>query len=64
MDGDPVSGIGIHYGEIRKLQPAADAISNHKGNHIIGSTGRTEKASKTVAKIANLINYVLKNRII
>lgn len=55
MDGDPVSGIGIHYGEIRKLQPAADAISNHKGNHIIGSTGRTEKASKTVAKIANLI---------
>lgn len=33
MEGDPVSSIGFHYGEIRKLQPAADAITNHKGNH-------------------------------
>lgn len=34
MDADPVSDIGIHIGEIYKLDVAADAISNHHNNHI------------------------------
>ena len=35
MNGDPVSGVGLHYGEIIKLQAAADTIANHQGKHIL-----------------------------
>lgn len=33
MDGDPISAIGFHYGEIYKLEAGADAITNHRGRH-------------------------------
>lgn len=33
MDADPVSDIGIHFGEIYKLEVGADAISNHHQQH-------------------------------
>lgn len=33
MDGDPISAIGLHYGEIYKLETGADAITNHRGRH-------------------------------
>lgn len=33
MDGDPVSNIGFHYGQIYRLTPGADAIQNHNGTH-------------------------------
>ena len=33
IDADPVSDIGLHYGEIYKLDVGADAISNHNGTH-------------------------------
>lgn len=53
MDGDPVSGLGIHYGEIRKLQPAADAVSNHKGNHMLKS--KTEDVAGIISKLTKAI---------
>lgn len=33
MDGDPISSIGFHFGEIYKLETAADAITNHRYTH-------------------------------
>lgn len=53
MDGDPVSGFGIHYGEIRKLEPAADAVSNHKGNHMLKS--KTEDVAGIISKLTKAI---------
>lgn len=35
IDNDPVSALGFHYGQIYKIDPAADAIYNHIGNHSI-----------------------------
>ena len=35
MDGDPVSNIGFHYGQIYRLTPGADAITNHDGTHTV-----------------------------
>lgn len=59
MQGDPVSGVGIHYGEIRKLEPAADAVTNHKGNHLFSS-----KTSSNLAKIVNRISSKNKEKTI
>lgn len=56
MKGDPVSGVGVHYGEIRKLEPAADAVSNHKGNHIV-----TKGMSSASAQIISNLNKQNKN---
>ena len=36
LDADPISDIGIHYGEIYKLEVAADAINNHHKTHSSG----------------------------
>lgn len=33
MDGDPISSVGFHFGEIYKLETAADAITNHRYQH-------------------------------
>ena len=55
MDGDPISGLGFHYGEIRKLTPAADAISNHKGNHSIIKR-KTNKATTLVLNNISKMN--------
>ena len=40
MDGDPISSIGLHFGEIYKLEAGADAITNHRKNHntVLGAT--------------------------
>lgn len=40
MDGDPISNIGLHYGEIFKLEVGADAITNHHETHnaMLGET--------------------------
>ena len=32
IDGDPISSLGFHYGEVFKLDYAADAVTNHE-NH-------------------------------
>ena len=42
MDQDPISYIGFHYGEIYKLEPAADAVTNHRGNHNMTLNGMHE----------------------
>ena len=47
MEGDPVSSIGFHYGEIRKLKPAADAVTYHRGNHFL---------PKLTNKFSNFVN--------
>ena len=49
MDADPVSDIGIHIGEIYKLDVAADAISNHHNNHISVMGTVLEKLLKKVS---------------
>ena len=42
MDEDPISYLGFHYGEIYKLEPGADAVTNHRGNHNMTAKGVSE----------------------
>ena len=65
IDSDPASDIGLHYGEIYKLDVAADAISNHSGKHTVlfGTalkklieTGNVADTYKEVTSMASISN--------
>lgn len=73
LDADPVSDIGIHYGEIYKLGIAADAINNHHQKHesfigdtlssLLGSLGNKieEKDNQSVEKQSKVISSISEN---
>lgn len=69
IDADPVSDIGLHYGEIYKLDVGADAIGNHNGTHssLIGvalqqilKNGKVGGISQELAAIVNNFKSVSK----
>ena len=47
MEGDPISNIGFHYGEIYELSVGTGAIKNHVGNHshILNGEGLSDIAN-------------------
>ncbi len=73
LDADPVSDIGIHYGEIYKLGIAADAINNHHQKHesfigdtlssLLGSLGNKveEKDNQSVGEQSKVISSISEN---
>lgn len=51
MNNDPISSIGLHFGEIYKFDIAADAITNHLDHSLSG-----EVFNNYISSVANKIN--------
>lgn len=54
MEGDPISNIGFHYGEVYELNVGTRVLENHVGNHpnILNSEGVSDVATA----ITNIFN--------
>ena len=58
MDSDPVSSIGLHYGEIYKLEVGADAITNHRETHKSGLGTVIQALAKNYDEIKEYIDLL------
>ena len=68
IDGDPVSSIALHYGEVWEFEPAADAVSHHKGSHfnllistLAGAKKIVTETSDVVVKATNEVKEAIAN---
>ena len=61
MDADPVSDIGLHYGEIYKLDVGADVISNHNGTHpsVVGNLLESALSGNDISTIVESVSSVI-----